>query len=423
MRIAPASTKEDLKTGKVGGAVIGMEPNVFGPTVPPESAPEEITKAVASLPPEQMFELMKQMKLFILHQPEEARQLLLHNPQLPYALLQAQVVMRIVEPRLAHEYLHKPRSNIPNFSDLTESFPSVELHNHPDVYHSEYGSRQQKSHVDGQFEYHQSNMGTYLTKPDSVQLLKSNQHQISKPPLLDISIDHEVNFQLPRLPIEDIQTHIGPQDPRTVQDLKNTGTCTVPQERPNYSSIEHNRQLHSIHSSQDVPHAVQRKSHFMDPPTRSIFPEKFEAKISSDQISPSLAVSGSDCTIGSRLSNIPYTHHNLQGTSLRYDTPLDPRRVAHLDPQLASLTGMNLRNPIPLHTKQSLNLTDLQHDVNERNTNMSSISQEEKTSLILQVLALTDEQIAQLTTEQRQSIILLKEQIAKQTGAAIQARN
>ena len=400
-----------------------MEPNLFGPTVPPESAPEEITKAVASLPPEQMFELMKQMKLFIMHQPEEARQLLLHNPQLPYALLQAQVVMRIVEPRLAHEYLHRPRANVPNFSDLTENFPSIELHNHPDVYHSEYKSRQQKSHVEGQFEYHQSNMGTYLTKPDSMQLLKANQHQISKPPLPDISINHELNFQLPHLPVEEVQSHISPQDPRTVQDIKNSAICSITQERPNYSSIEHNRQLHSIHTNQDVLQIGQRKSHYMDPPTRSLFPEKFDSKISSEQILPSLSLSGSDCTIGSRLSNSPFIHHNLQSTSVRYDAQLDPRRVAHLDPQIASLSGMNIRNPIPLHSNQSLNIPDLQHEINDRNTNMSSISQEEKTSLILQVLALTDEQISQLTIEQRQSIILLKEQIAKQTGAAIQARN
>ena len=423
MRIAPASTKEDLKTGKIGGAVLGMEPNIFGHSVPPESAPEEITKAVASLPPEQMFELMKQMKLFIMHQPEEARQLLLHNPQLPYALLQAQVVMRIVEPRLAHEYLHRPRSNVPNFCDLNETFPSVELHNHPDVFHSEYTSRQPKSHVEGQFEYHQSNMGTYLTKPDSVQLLKPGPLQISKQPLPDISINHEINFQLPRLPVEEIQSHIGPQDPRTVQDIKIIGPNTIPQERPNYSSIEHNRQLHSIHSNLDVPQGVQRKSHYMDPPIRSIFPEKFDSQVSPELMPSSISVSASDCAIGSRLSNTPYIRHNLQSTSLRYDTPLDPRRMAHLDPQLASLTGMNIRNPIPLNSNQSFNISDLQHDVNDRNTNMSSISQEEKTSLILQVLALTDEQIAQLTIEQRQSIILLKEQIAKQTGAAIQARN
>lgn len=33
--------------------------------------------------------------------PQEARNLLLQNPQLAYALLQAQVIMRIVDPNVA----------------------------------------------------------------------------------------------------------------------------------------------------------------------------------------------------------------------------------------------------------------------------------------------------------------------------------
>lgn len=39
------------------------ETNPYGATVPPSEAPSAITQAVASLPPEQMFELMKQMKV------------------------------------------------------------------------------------------------------------------------------------------------------------------------------------------------------------------------------------------------------------------------------------------------------------------------------------------------------------------------
>ena len=54
-----------------------------------------------------MFELMKQMKWFIQHNPQEARQLLLHNPQLAYALLQAQVVMKIVDLETAQKLLHR----------------------------------------------------------------------------------------------------------------------------------------------------------------------------------------------------------------------------------------------------------------------------------------------------------------------------
>ena len=71
-----------------------QEPNPYGEAVDPERAPEAITKAVASLPPEQMFELMKQMQQCVKNNPQEARDMLLKNPQLAYALLQALVVMR-----------------------------------------------------------------------------------------------------------------------------------------------------------------------------------------------------------------------------------------------------------------------------------------------------------------------------------------
>lgn len=102
----------------------------YGDSVQPQEAPESISRAVASLPPEQMFELMKQMKVNIMYcqffflqqvylmlsviytshfsvqlcvqnSPQEARNMLLQNPQLAYALLQAQVVMRIVDPEIA----------------------------------------------------------------------------------------------------------------------------------------------------------------------------------------------------------------------------------------------------------------------------------------------------------------------------------
>lgn len=45
----------------------------------------------------------------------------------------------------------------------------------------------------------------------------------------------------------------------------------------------------------------------------------------------------------------------------------------------------------------------------------SDASDQEKAALIMQVLQLSDEQIAQLPSEQRVSIVMLKEQIAKST--------
>lgn len=45
----------------------------------------------------------------------------------------------------------------------------------------------------------------------------------------------------------------------------------------------------------------------------------------------------------------------------------------------------------------------------------NAVSDQEKAALIMQVLQLSDEQIAMLPPEQRQSILVLKEQIAKST--------
>ncbi|XP_018023671.1 cleavage stimulation factor subunit 2 tau variant isoform X2 [Hyalella azteca] len=78
----------------------------YGPDVEPSQAPEAISNAVASLPPEQMFELMRQMQVCVRSNRSEARTMLLNNPQLAYALLQAQVVMRIIDPKTAVQLLH-----------------------------------------------------------------------------------------------------------------------------------------------------------------------------------------------------------------------------------------------------------------------------------------------------------------------------
>ncbi|KAM9377601.1 cleavage stimulation factor subunit 2 [Pholidichthys leucotaenia] len=101
---ASEKNKEELKSLGTGAPIIESP---YGDSVQPEEAPESISRAVASLPPEQMFELMKQMKLCVQNSPQEARNMLLQNPQLAYALLQAQVVMRIVDPEIALKMLHR----------------------------------------------------------------------------------------------------------------------------------------------------------------------------------------------------------------------------------------------------------------------------------------------------------------------------
>uniref|UniRef100_A0A1I7SMN7 RRM domain-containing protein n=1 Tax=Bursaphelenchus xylophilus TaxID=6326 RepID=A0A1I7SMN7_BURXY len=84
-----------------------VEENIYGKETEHGKAPEAIAKTVASLPPEQMFELMKQMKHTVTSNPSQLRQFLSENPQLAYALLQAQVVMRVVDPKVAYTMLHR----------------------------------------------------------------------------------------------------------------------------------------------------------------------------------------------------------------------------------------------------------------------------------------------------------------------------
>ena len=69
-----------------------------------------------------MFELMKQMKQCIEANPNEAKTLLSTNPQLAYALLQAQVVMRIVDPQVAMALLNRADKDIiPTPTDVRKS--------------------------------------------------------------------------------------------------------------------------------------------------------------------------------------------------------------------------------------------------------------------------------------------------------------
>ncbi|CAG2171268.1 unnamed protein product [Oppiella nova] len=104
--------KEEMRNLQISLSGSAFE-SPYGPEVDPEKAPEAISKAVASLPPEQMYELAKQMKQCIQTNPSEARNMLIQNPQLAYALLQALVVMRVVDPQVAMSVLHRPNTTQP----------------------------------------------------------------------------------------------------------------------------------------------------------------------------------------------------------------------------------------------------------------------------------------------------------------------
>jgi len=62
---------------------------------------------LVNLPPEQVVDLMKQMQTIIKEYPVEARNILIQNPQLTYAMLQSLVIMDLIPPNEAAAMLHK----------------------------------------------------------------------------------------------------------------------------------------------------------------------------------------------------------------------------------------------------------------------------------------------------------------------------
>jgi cleavage stimulation factor subunit 2 len=83
----PQQAPTNAQTGGAPNNVVPEE-NPYGPEPEAGKAPEVIARTVASMPPEKMFELMRSMKETVNNNPQMARQLLIENPQLSYALLQ-----------------------------------------------------------------------------------------------------------------------------------------------------------------------------------------------------------------------------------------------------------------------------------------------------------------------------------------------
>lgn len=265
--------------------------NPFGDPCPPEQAPEVITKTVASLPPEQMFELMKQMKLCIQNNPGEARQMLLLNPQLAYALLQAMVVMKIIDPQMGLSMLFKANQVPPVFGQNLNS-------GQPQIMQSSKGPQQP------------DRPGPSVFQPS---------HQPS----------HDIDL-------------------RNVDPRMNNGGGGGPGPMMDHRAMNRIIDQDMRAMSSMMPNPVPPPN--MDPRSqRSIQPVPF---------------------------------------------PVDPRQQrGNTDPRLRPGNIPQINQPIPQAVGQE--------------------EDHEKAALIMQVLQLSDEQIALLPHEQRASILVLKEQIAK----------
>ncbi|KAL7025092.1 hypothetical protein ACKWTF_013336 [Chironomus riparius] len=269
--------------------------NPYGDHCSPEEAPEIISKTIASLPPEQMYELMKQMKQCIQNNPHEARQMLIQNPQLAYALLQAQVVMRIIDPATAVTFLFKPNI-MPPVLTTQSTTQSV-----------------------------QAMMNTTLAG--------MGQPPLSMQPAISVPFSQDIDLRA---------------DPRLGR-----------QQQMPPSSMDMDMRM--MPSQMQIPPVFDQRSIPQQTPQASSNPRQFPAD------------------------------PRQRGSDPRGDPrdPRDPRQKAQQQSQSSQLAAQIHRG--------------IQNDA----------SDQEKAALIMQVLKLTDEQIAILPAEQRASILALKEQIAK----------
>lgn len=294
--------------------------NPYGDHCDPDEAPEIITKTVASLPPEQMYELMRQMKLCIQNNPSEARQMLLMNPQLAYALLQGMVVMRIVDPQAA-----------------------------------------------------------------ATMLFKSNQ----MPPVLGIN---SISSQQSQIPLMTQQTPLIQQQQQPNPQQQSSAALMA-----NFVMQNQDVDLRAVdpRSMQDNRGMDPRMGRNMDQDMRTL-----PNPVPPPQIGPN------NNQIDPRAQRMP------QPVAAPVPFPTDPRQRSG-DPRLRPGNPVASTGPQPVLAPQTA-----QQNLQSRLTSNgipSDASDQEKAALIMQVLQLSDEQIAMLPPEQRASILVLKEQIAKST--------
>ncbi|XP_072379918.1 uncharacterized protein CstF64 isoform X2 [Diabrotica undecimpunctata] len=300
--------------------------NPYGEAVQAEKAPEAISKAVASLPPEQMFELMKQMKTTIQNNPTEARQMLLQNPQLAYALLQAQVVMKIIDAATAVSLLH-PVNQVP--ATLMPGDKNV-----------------------------------------PVQVPISNQYREPPAPV-----------QPPRQEFQPVPAPVIHPSQNQVfagQDIDLRSIGAVPDLRLRPMGDQDMRQL---------PPAIQNPL----PPTIG------ESFVRDPRGSQAFGGDPRQARIDPRQKTIVPPPAPLP------IPPLNARPVMPPQPQVPVTRPALTPQPVPTPTPATAS----------PNVANAGASDQEKAALIMQVLQLSDEQISMLPPEQRNSILVLKEQIAK----------
>uniref|UniRef100_A0A8C8Y6P2 Cleavage stimulation factor subunit 2 n=1 Tax=Panthera leo TaxID=9689 RepID=A0A8C8Y6P2_PANLE len=447
---ASEKNKEELKSLGTGAPVIESP---YGETISPEDAPESISKAVASLPPEQMFELMKQMKLCVQNSPQEARNMLLQNPQLAYALLQAQVVMRIVDPEIALKILHR-QTNIPTLiAGNPQPVHSAGPGSGSSVSMSQQNPQAPQAqslggmHVNGAPPLMQASMQAGVPAPGQIPATVTGpgpgslapgggmQAQVGMPGSGPVSIERgQVPMQDPRAAMQrgplpaNVPTPRGllgdaPNDPRGGTLLSVTGEV----EPRGYLGPPHQGPpMHHVpgHDSRGPPPHEMRGGPLAEP--RPLMAEPRGPML--DQRGPPLDGRGGRDPRGIDARGMEARAMEARGLDARglearamearamEARAMEARAMEARAMEVRGIEArsMDTRGPVP--GPRGPIPSGIQ---GPSPINMGAVGPQgsRQAALIMQVLQLTADQIAMLPPEQRQSILILKEQIQKSTGA------
>lgn len=304
--------------------------NPYGDPVPSDKAPEVISKIVASLPPERLLLIMKQLTECHQQNPEETRNMLLKNPQISYAILQAQVVMKLIDPKDAVKFLYDPNAT-----------PKV----------------LQRSDIPEQQEH-------------SLPPLMSN-------PMYMQQTVQDVDFR-------NLDNRRGAGfDPRMSRGGFDGGSGNFAMNRPPQQIIGAGSSPINTFSSQrpGMPTNIPPPNRAMPPPVRGVDPPRI--------IDPRSTRPPLGALSPTQPSGVSSASQQAGGTSAA-------GQAAAVAAGLGGLGGLSLPNLMAAGVGPGA-------------------SDQEKAELIMQVLQLSDEQIGMLPPEQRTSILVLKDQIAKST--------
>ncbi|XP_025251446.1 cleavage stimulation factor subunit 2 tau variant isoform X5 [Theropithecus gelada] len=455
---ASEKNKEELKSLGPAAPIIDSP---YGDPIDPEDAPESITRAVASLPPEQMFELMKQMKLCVQNSHQEARNMLLQNPQLAYALLQAQVVMRIMDPEIALKILHRKIHVTPLIPGKSQSVSVSGPGPGPNVLLNQQNPpAPQPQHLGGIPAPGPIPAAVSGPGPGSLTPGGAMQPQLGMPGVGPVPLERgQVQMSDPRAPIPRGPMTPGglpprgllgdaPNDPRGGTLLSVTGEVEPRgylgpphQGPPMHHASGHDTRGPSSHEMRGGPLGDprlligeprgpmidqrglpmdgrgSRDSRAME--TRAMETEVLETRVMERRGMETCAMEtrgmearGMDARGLEMRGPVPSTRGPMTG-GIQGPGPINigaggppqgPRQVP------VGLQGGGIQGASKQGGSQPSSFSPGQSQVTPQD--------QEKAALIMQVLQLTADQIAMLPPEQRQSILILKEQIQKSTGAS-----